>query len=108
VVSYTFRHAAKIYHNKLHERQASVNLDSFIAIFYTSSTIGHLKATTLTSLDMVNMSKCVTDHFGKCFTRLSALIPMFHIFSEVVGVFSVATSKCQVVFPTILSHPIAT
>ncbi|CAF0754042.1 unnamed protein product [Rotaria sp. Silwood1] len=100
------KHAAKIYHNKLHERQASVNLDSFIAIFYTSSTIGHLKATTLTSLDMVNMSKCVTDHFGKCFTRLSALIPMFHIFSEVQH-----EEKCTamigvpIIFRDILDHP---
>ncbi|CAF3485137.1 unnamed protein product [Rotaria sp. Silwood1] len=105
-IFYTSKHAAKIYHNKLHERQASVNLDSFIAIFYTSSTIGHLKATTLTSLDMVNMSKCVTDHFGKCFTRLSALIPMFHIFSEVQH-----EEKCTamigvpIIFRDILDHP---
>ncbi|CAF1176788.1 unnamed protein product [Rotaria sp. Silwood1] len=100
------KHAAKIYHNKLHERQASVNLDSFIAIFYTSSTIGHLKTTTLTSLGMVNMSKCVTDHFGKCFTCLSALIPMFHIFSEVQH-----EEKCTamigapIIFRHILDHP---
>ncbi|CAF3477237.1 unnamed protein product [Rotaria sp. Silwood1] len=102
----SLEHAAKIYHNKLHERQASVNLDSFIAIFYTSSTIGHLKTTTLTSLGMVNMSKCVTDHFGKCFTCLSALIPMFHIFSEVQH-----EEKCTamigapIIFRHILDHP---
>jgi fatty-acyl-CoA synthase len=57
---------------------------------------------------MVNMSQVVTQHLGQYFTRLCAPIPMFHIFSEVVGVLSVVTSKCQIVFPAILPDPVAT
>ncbi|CAF2908047.1 unnamed protein product [Rotaria sp. Silwood2] len=101
-------HGVKISHNKLHERQASVNPDSPVAIFYTSGTTGHPKAATLTNFGMINMSKGITEHLGQYFTRLCAPIPMFHIFSEVVGVLSVATSNCQIVFPAILPDPVAT
>jgi len=102
------QHGAKISHNKLNERQASVNPDSPVAIFFTSGTTGKPKAATLTNFNMVNMSQNVTQHLGQYFTRLCAPIPMFHIFSEVVGVCNVVTSKCQTVFPAILPDPIAT
>jgi fatty-acyl-CoA synthase len=102
------QHGAKISHNKLNERQASVNPDSPVAIFYTSGTTGKPKAATLTNFNMVNMSQNITQHLGQYFTRLCAPIPMFHIFSEVVGVLSVVTSKCQIIFPGILPDPVAT
>ncbi|CAF3491615.1 unnamed protein product [Rotaria socialis] len=65
-------HGAKISHNKLNERHASVIPDSFAAIFFC---IG------------------LTEHLGPHFTRFCVPIPMFHIFCEVVGVLNVATSK---------------
>ncbi|CAF3366946.1 unnamed protein product [Rotaria socialis] len=74
-------HGAKISHNKLNKRHASVIPDSFAAIFFC---IG------------------LTEHLGPHFTRFCVPIPMFHIFCEVVGVLNVATSKCQMVFPAIL------
>ena len=43
---------AKLSHTKLHERQASVNPDSPVAIFYTSGTTGQPKAATLTNFNM--------------------------------------------------------
>jgi fatty-acyl-CoA synthase len=101
-------HGARISHNKLNERQASINPDSAVAIFFTSGTTGQPKAATLTNFNMVNMSQAVTQHLGQYLTRLCAPIPMFHIFSEVVGVLSAATSKCQIVFPAILPDPVAT
>ncbi len=101
-------HGGKISHEKLNERQASVNPDSPVAIFYTSGTTGHPKAATLTNFNMVNMSQCINEHLGPYLTRLCAPIPMFHIFSEVVGVLSIVTSKCQIIFPAILPDPVAT
>jgi fatty-acyl-CoA synthase len=101
-------HGAKISHEKLNQRQASVNPDSPVVIFYTSGTTGQPKAATLTNFNMVNTSQGITEHLGSYFTRLCAPIPMFHVFSEVVGVMSVATSKCQIVFPAILPDPVAT
>jgi fatty-acyl-CoA synthase len=101
-------HGAKITHDKLIERQASVQPDSPLAIFYTSGTTGQPKAATLTNFNMVNMSQGLQEHLGQYFTRLCTPIPMFHIFSEVVGVCNVVTAKCQTVFPAILPDPIAT
>ncbi|CAF2222449.1 unnamed protein product [Rotaria magnacalcarata] len=101
-------HGAKISHNKLNERQASVNPDSPVTIFFTSGTTGHPKAATLTNFGMINMSQGLTEHLGPHFTRLCVPIPMFHIFCEVVGVLNVATSKCKMVFPAILPDPVAT
>jgi fatty-acyl-CoA synthase len=101
-------HGAKISHEKLIERQASVNPDSPIVIFYTSGTTGQPKAATLTNFNMVNTSQGIIEHLGPYFTRLCAPIPMFHIFSEVVGVMSIITTKCQIVFPAILPDPMAT
>ncbi|CAF3330767.1 unnamed protein product [Rotaria socialis] len=101
-------HGAKISHNKLNERHASVIPDSFAAIFFASGTTGHAKAATLTNFGMINMSQRLTEHLGPHFTRFCVPIPMFHIFCEVVGVLNVATSKCQMVFPAILSDPVAT
>jgi fatty-acyl-CoA synthase len=99
---------ARLSHHKLNERQASVNPDSAVAIFFTSGTTGQPKAATLTNFNMVNMSQAVTQHLGQYLTRLCAPIPMFHIFSEVVGVLSVVMSKCQIVFPAILPDAVAT
>lgn len=99
---------ARISHEKLKERQASINPDSPAVIFYTSGTTGQPKAATLTNVGIVNMSQGVTAHLGEYFTRLCAPIPMFHIFSEVVGVMSPVTTKCQIIFPDILPNPVAT
>ena len=99
---------ARLSHEKLKERQASVNPDSPAVIFYTSGTTGQPKGATLTNFGLVNMSQGITEHLGQYFTRLCAPIPMFHIFSEVVGVMSPVTAKCQIVFPAILPSPVAT
>ena len=101
-------HGGKISHNKLIERQSSVNPDSPLAIFYTSGTTGQPKAATITNFNMVNISKSIIEHLGQYFTRLCCPIPMFHIFSEVAGVISIATSKCQIVFPSLLPDSVAT
>ena len=105
---YLLERGSKISHEKLKERQASINPDAPLVIFYTSGTTGQPKAATITNFNMVNTSQGVTEHLGKYFTRLCTPIPMFHIFSEVVGVMSIATRKCQVVFPAILPDPVAT
>ena len=60
------------------------------------------------TLNMVNMSNAVTQHLGRFFTRLCVPIPMFHIFSEVVGVLNVAVAKCKIVFPAILPDTVST
>ncbi|CAF0806605.1 unnamed protein product [Rotaria sordida] len=83
--------------------KASANPDLPVAIFYTLGTTGHSKAATLTHFGIVNMSKGVTEHLEPYFTRLCTPIPIFHIFAEVVGVLNVATSKCQIVFPAIIT-----
>jgi len=101
-------HGTKISHKKLNERQASVNPDSPVAIFYTSGTTGQPKAATLTNFNMVNMSQAISQHLGQYFTRLCAPIPMFHIFSAVVGVLGIVLSKCQIIFPAILPDTVAT
>lgn len=107
--SYTdlLQRGAKLSHQALRERQASINPDAPIAIFYTSGTTGQPKAATLTNFNMINMVQNVHEHLGKYFTRLCVPIPMFHIFSEAVGVLLPARSKCQVVFPAILPDPLA-
>ncbi|CAF0917029.1 unnamed protein product [Rotaria sordida] len=83
--------------------KTSANPDLPVAIFYTLGTTGHSKAATLTHFGIVNMSKGVTEHLEPYFTRLCTPIPIFHIFAEIVGVLNVATSKCQIVFPAIIT-----
>ena len=99
---------ANISHQSLNERQASIGSDTPLAIFYTSGTTGQPKAATLTNFNMINMVQNVRDHLGKYFTRLCVPIPMFHIFSEAVGVLGAALSPCQTIFPAILPDPVAT
>ena len=93
---------AKLSHDKLHERQASVNPDSPLAIFFTSGTTGQPKAATLTNYGILILVHAQWEILERYFTRLCVPIPMFHIFSEVVGVLNVAVAKCTVVFPAIL------
>ena len=99
---------AKISHQQLAQRQASVNPDAPVEILFTSGTTGQPKAVTLTNYNIVNMAHAIREHLGQFFTRLCAPIPMFHIFSEIVGVLNILTDKNQTVFPDILPNPVAT
>lgn len=99
---------SKISHQSLQERQRSVSPDSPVAIFYTSGTTGQPKAATLSNFNLINMVQNVRDHLGPYFHRLCVPIPMFHIFSEAVGVLNAALFKCQTTFPAILPDPLAT
>lgn len=98
----------KMSQKKLDERQASVNPDSPLCIFYTSGTTGQPKAATLTNYGILNLAHAQWEHLGPYFTRLCVPIPMFHIFSEVVGVMNVAVAKCKIVFPAILPDTVST
>ena len=99
---------AKLSHQKLNERQGSVNPDSPVSIFYTSGTTGQPKAATLTNFGVLNLVNAQWNHLGRFFTRHCVPIPMFHIFSEVVGVLNIAVAKCTVVFPAILPDTLST
>lgn len=99
---------AQMPHKKLNERQASVNPDSPVAIFYTSGTTGQPKAATLTNFGIINLVRAQWEHLGKYFTRLCVPIPMFHIFAEVVGLLNIAVSKCQIIVPAILPDTVST
>ncbi|CAF1494058.1 unnamed protein product [Adineta steineri] len=101
-------HGSKLSHEKLNERQASVNPDSPVAIFYTSGTTGQPKAATLTNFGLLNLVHAQWNLFERFLTRLCVPIPMFHIFSEVVGVLNVAVAKCKIVFPAILPDTVST
>ncbi|CAF0903546.1 unnamed protein product [Adineta steineri] len=101
-------HGSKLSHKKLNERQASINPDSPVAIFYTSGTTGQPKAATLTNFGILNLVHAQWDHFGRFFTCLCAPIPMFHIFSEIVGVLNIAVAKCKIVFPAVLPDTVST
>ena len=102
------KHGAQLSHAKLHERQASISPDSPVAIFYTSGTTGQPKAATLTNFGILNLVRAQWEHYQAFFTRLCVPIPMFHIFSEVVGVLNVAVAKCKIIFPAILPDTVAT
>jgi fatty-acyl-CoA synthase len=95
-------------YTKLNERQASVNPDAPLSIFYTSGTTGQPKAATLTNFGLLNLVYAQWEHLGPYFTRLCVPIPMFHIFSEVVGVLNTAVAKCQIIFPSILPDVLST
>ena len=99
---------AKLSPKKLDERQASVNPDSSIAIFFTSGTTGQPKAAALTNFGMLNLAHAQWAHLGRFFTRLCVPIPMFHVFSEMVGVMNVAVARCKVIFPAIFPDTVAT
>ena len=95
-------HGGSLSHEKLNARQASVNPDAPLAIFYTSGTTGQPKAATLTNFGVLNLVHAQWEHYGHFFTRLCVPIPMFHIFSEVVGILNTAVAKCKIVVPAIL------
>jgi fatty-acyl-CoA synthase len=99
---------AKLSHDKLNERQASVNPDSPLAIFFTSGTTGQPKAATLTNFGVLNLLHAQWEQLGRFFARLCIPIPMFHVFAEVVGVLNIAVAKCQIVFPSILPDTLST
>ncbi|CAF0850171.1 unnamed protein product [Adineta steineri] len=101
-------HGTKLCHNKLNERQASVDPDSPLAIFYTSGTTGQSKAATLTNFSILNTALAQWEHFGRFFTRLCVPTPVFHIYSEMAGVLNVAVAQCTIVFPAVLSDTVAT
>ncbi len=99
---------AKLSHNKLNERQASVNPDSPVAIFFTSGTTGQPKAATLTNFGILNLIQAHWELLGRYFTRLCVPIPMFHVFSELAAVLNIAVAKCKIIFPAILPDTVST
>ncbi len=102
------QHGAKLSHDKLNERQASVNPDAPFAIFFTSGTTGQPKAATLTNFGVLNLVHAQWEHLGRFLTRVCVPIPMFHIFSAVIGVLNVAVAKCKIIFPSILPDTVST
>jgi fatty-acyl-CoA synthase len=102
------RRGAKLSQKKLNERQASVNPDSPVAIYFTSGTTGQPKAVTLTNFGILNLLHAQWDVYGRFFSRLCVPIPMFHIFAEMVGVLSIAVAKCKIIFPAILPDTVST
>ena len=102
------KRGAKLSHDKLNDRQASVNPDAPLAIFYTSGTTGQPKAATLANVGMLNLVHAQWEHFGRFFTRLCVPAPMFHILAESLGVLNVAVAKCKIVFPAILPDTVST
>ncbi|CAF0863208.1 unnamed protein product [Adineta ricciae] len=102
------KRGSKLSHKTLEERQATVNPDSAAAIFYTSGTTGQPKAATLSNFGMLNLVHAQWEHLGQFFTRLCVPIPMFHMFSEIVGVLNVAVAKAKVIFPAILPDTVST
>ncbi|CAF2054341.1 unnamed protein product [Rotaria magnacalcarata] len=102
------RRGAQLSHKNLIERQASVDPDTPVEIFYTSGTTGQPKAATLTNFGIYNLILSQRKLFGQTFTRLCIPIPMFHIFSEMVGVLNAAVAPCHLTFPAVLPDTIAT
>ena len=102
------QNGVKLSHEKLNERQTSVNPDSPVAIYFTSGTTGQPKAATLTNFGMLNLVHIQWKHIGRFFTRHCVPVPIFHIFGEVAGVLNVAVAKCTIVFPAILPDTLLT
>ncbi|CAF3766265.1 unnamed protein product [Rotaria sordida] len=102
------KRGGQLSHKSLIERQASIDPDAPFEIFYTSGTTGQPKAATLTSFGVLNLIRSQWEHFGQFITRLCVPIPMFHIFSEIVGVLNAAVAKCHITFPAILPDTVST
>ncbi|CAF1178561.1 unnamed protein product [Rotaria sp. Silwood1] len=102
------KRGSQLSHKSLIERQASIDPDAPVEIFYTSGTTGQPKAATLTSSGVINLIRSQWEHFGQFFTRLCVPIPMFHIFSEMVGVLNAAVAKCHLTFPAVLPDTVST
>ncbi|CAF0926522.1 unnamed protein product [Adineta steineri] len=102
------KRGAQLCHNKLIERQASVDPDSALAIFFTSGTTGQPKAATLTNFGILNLVRAQWELLNPFYHRVCVPIPMFHIFAEISGVLNVAVGKCKVIFPAILPDTLAT
>ncbi|CAF3093973.1 unnamed protein product [Rotaria sp. Silwood2] len=102
------KRGGQLSHKSLIERQASIDPDAPVEIFYTSGTTGQPKAATLTNFGVLNLIRSQWEHFGQFFTRLCVPIPMFHIFSEMVGVLNAAVAKCHLTFPDILPDTVST
>ncbi|CAF2685801.1 unnamed protein product [Rotaria sp. Silwood2] len=102
------KRGGQLSHKSLIERQASIDPDAPVEIFYTSGTTGQPKAATLTNFGVINLIRSQWEHFGQFFTRLCVPIPMFHIFSEMVGVLNAAVAKCHLTFPDILPDTVST
>lgn len=102
------KRGAKLSHKELKERQASVDPDSPLSIFYTSGTTGQPKAATLTNFGVLNLVRAQWELLSSYYSRVCVPIPMFHIFAEISGVLNVAVGKCQVTFPATLPDTIAT
>ena len=75
------KRGAKLSHQKLNERQASVNPDAPIAIFYTSGTTGQPKAATLTNFGVLNLVHAQWEHLGRFFTLVIVFLFQCFIFS---------------------------
>ncbi|CAF3920394.1 unnamed protein product [Rotaria sp. Silwood1] len=102
------KRGSQLSHQNLIERQASIDPDAPVEIFYTSGTTGQPKATALTSFGVLNLIRSQWEHFGQFFTRLCVPIPMFHVFSEIVGVLNAAVAKCHLTFPAVLPDTVST
>ncbi|CAF4190746.1 unnamed protein product, partial [Adineta steineri] len=102
------KRGARLCHNKLTERQASVDPDSALAIFFTSGTTGQPKAATLTNFGVLNLVRAQWELLNPFYHRVCVPIPMFHIFAEISGVLNVAVGKCKVIFPAMLPDTLAT
>ncbi|CAF2050955.1 unnamed protein product [Rotaria magnacalcarata] len=83
------------------ERQASIDPDSLVAIFYKPGITGQPKAATLINFEMLNLLHGQLENIGQFLTRVCAPISIYHIFAEMVGVLNVVFQKCQAVFSAI-------
>ena len=72
----------KLSHEKLNERQASVNPDSPAAIYYTSGTTGQPKAATLTNFGMLNLVHAHWQLFWTIFSIAFVFLYQCFIFSR--------------------------
>ncbi|CAF4019400.1 unnamed protein product, partial [Rotaria sp. Silwood1] len=102
------KRGAQTSHTKLTERQASVDPDSAVAIFYTSGTTGQPKAATLTNFGMLNLVRAQWELLSPFYSCVCVPIPMFHIFAATSGVLNVAVANCKVIFPAVLPDTVAT
>ncbi|CAF1113515.1 unnamed protein product [Rotaria sordida] len=102
------KRGAQMCHDQLAERQASINPDSPLEIFYTSGTTGQPKAATLTNFSVLNLVRAQWELLGRFYTHMCVSTPMFHILAEVCAILNVAVAKCKVIFPSILPDTLST